>query len=228
MPDSPTREEPSRSRPRSRSRSPPRRPKAHGGFRWKDKRSNNNDQAEGDARLDRGYRNRSPRRGYDRERVREGRDRRDDRYRSDYRDQDPDRDRGGGRRRDWDRPRSRSRDRREDRERDRDSNRDRPREDRKDRPKKDKKPKPTAPVQTGEAMIIVHVNDRLGTKAAIPCLPSDTVGNFKALVAAHIGREPHEILLKRQGERPFKDFISLADYSIGNGVQLDLEVGTGD
>ncbi|KAL2861678.1 ubiquitin-like protein [Aspergillus pseudodeflectus] len=77
-------------------------------------------------------------------------------------------------------------------------------------------------------MIVVHVNDRLGTKAAIPCLPSDTVGNFKALVAAHIGREPHEILLKRQGERPFKDFITLGDYSIGNGVQLDLEVGTGD
>lgn len=81
---------------------------------------------------------------------------------------------------------------------------------------------------SGEAMIIVNVNDRLGTKAAIPCLPSDTIGNFKALVAAHIGREPHEILLKRQGERPFKDFITLADYSIGNGVQLDLEVGTGD
>ncbi|KAL4795089.1 ubiquitin-related domain-containing protein [Aspergillus venezuelensis] len=228
MPDSPTREEPSRSRPRSRSRSPPRRPKAHGGFRWKDKRSNT-DQAEGDARLDRGYRNRSPRRGYDRDR--EGRDRRDDRYRSDYRDRDRDRDGGrdGGRRRDWDRPRSRSHDRREVRDRERPrEDRDRPREDRKDRPKKDKKPKQAAPPMAGEAMIIVHVNDRLGTKAAIPCLPSDTVGNFKALVAAHIGREPHEILLKRQGERPFKDFISLADYSIGNGVQLDLEVGTGD
>ncbi|KAL4804360.1 ubiquitin-related domain-containing protein [Aspergillus unguis] len=101
-----------------------------------------------------------------------------------------------------------------------------PREERQKREKKEKKAAP--PPMSGEAMIIVHVNDRLGTKAAIPCLPSDTVGNFKALVAAHIGREPHEILLKRQGERPFKDFITLADYSIGNGVQLDLEVGTGD
>ncbi|KAL4922446.1 ubiquitin-related domain-containing protein [Aspergillus aurantiobrunneus] len=162
---------------RRRSRSPPRRPKFHGGFRWKDKRSSkNDDQNEGDTRLDRGYRNRSPRRPYDRDR-------------------------------------------------DRDRDRDQPPKEKKE--KKEKKAKP-APVGGGEAMIIVNVNDRLGTKAAIPCLPSDTVGNFKALVAAHIGREPHEILLKRQGERPFKDFITLADYSIGNGVQLDLEVGTGD
>ncbi|KAL5050680.1 ubiquitin-related domain-containing protein [Aspergillus fruticulosus] len=203
MPDSPPREE----RRRSRSRSPPRRPKVHGGFRWKDKRSSNDGHNEGDARLDRGYRNRSPRRPYDRERDRE-RDR--DRYRDtgDYRDRDRDR-------------HYRDRDRDRDRDRNRDSNR-APKE------KKEKKPKPAAPTGAGEAMIIVHVNDRLGTKAAIPCLPSDTVGNFKALVAAHIGREPHEILLKRQGERPFKDFITLADYSIGNGVQLDLEVGTGD
>lgn len=77
-------------------------------------------------------------------------------------------------------------------------------------------------------MIIVHVNDRLGTKAAIPCLPSDTIRQFKIIVAARIGREPHEILLKRQGQRPFKDMLSLADYEISNGVQLDLEVDTGD
>ncbi|RAL11857.1 ubiquitin-like protein HUB1 [Aspergillus homomorphus CBS 101889] len=77
-------------------------------------------------------------------------------------------------------------------------------------------------------MILVHVNDRLGTKATVPCLPSDTVGNLKVMVAAQIGRAPREILLKRQGERPFKDFITLGDYSITNGVQLDLEIGTGD
>lgn len=85
---------------------------------------------------------------------------------------------------------------------------------------------PSAPV--GEPMIIVHVNDRLGTKAAIPCLASDPIRLFKAQVAARIGREPHEILLKRQGERPFKDQLTLEDYGISNGVQLDLEVDTGD
>jgi hypothetical protein len=76
--------------------------------------------------------------------------------------------------------------------------------------------------------IIVNVNDRMGTKAAIPCYASDTVKNFKIMVAARIGRNPHEILLKRQGERPFKDHITLGDYGVGNGVQLDLEVDTGD
>lgn len=86
-------------------------------------------------------------------------------------------------------------------------------------------------------MIIVNVNDRLGTKAAIPCLASDPISEcllehcahmltwlelFKAQVAARVGREPHEILLKRQGERPFKDQLTLEDYGVSNGVQLDL------
>ncbi|TGJ87102.1 hypothetical protein E0Z10_g1706 [Xylaria hypoxylon] len=87
---------------------------------------------------------------------------------------------------------------------------------------------PAAPVASGEEMIIVHVNDRLGTKAAIPCFASDRIKEFKIMVAARIGREPHEILLKRQGQRPFKDILTLADYEISNGVQLDLEVDTGD
>jgi len=76
--------------------------------------------------------------------------------------------------------------------------------------------------------IVVTVNDRLGTKAQIPCLADDTVGDFKKLVAAHIGRQPHEIMLKRQGERALKDAITLADYGVSNGVQLDLELDTGD
>jgi hypothetical protein len=88
---------------------------------------------------------------------------------------------------------------------------------------------PAAPaVNHGEPMIIVHVNDRLGTKAAIPCLASDPIKLFKAQVAARIGRQPHEIMLKRQGQRPFKDQLTLADYEISNGVQIDLEIDTGE
>lgn len=83
-------------------------------------------------------------------------------------------------------------------------------------------------VNHGEPMIIVHVNDRLGTKAAIPCLASDPIKLFKAQVAARIGRQPHEILLKRQGERPFKDQLTLEDYGVSNGVQIDLEIDTGE
>lgn len=40
--------------------------------------------------------------------------------------------------------------------------------------KKEKKPAPAAP-PTGEPMIIVNVNDRLGTKASIPCMASDPI-----------------------------------------------------
>jgi hypothetical protein len=87
--------------------------------------------------------------------------------------------------------------------------------------------RPAAGAQ-GEPMIIVHVNDRLGTKAAIPCLASDPIKLFKAQVAARIGRQPHEILLKRQGERPFKDQLTLEDYGVSNGVQIDLEIDTGE
>ena len=45
------------------------------------------------------------------------------------------------------------------------------------KPKKEKKEKSEsrAPAPTGEPMIIVNVNDRLGTKASIPCLASDPI-----------------------------------------------------
>lgn len=95
------------------------------------------------------------------------------------------------------------------------------------KPAKPKKPKKPVPL-SNEPMIIVNINDRLGTKAAIPCLASDSIKAFKAIVAAHIGRQPHEIMLKRQGERPFKDQLTLADYGVSSGVQLDLELDTGD
>ncbi|RKF64042.1 putative ubiquitin-like protein [Erysiphe neolycopersici] len=83
-------------------------------------------------------------------------------------------------------------------------------------------------VNNDEPMIVVYVNDRLGTRAAIPCLASDSIRLFKAQVAARIGRQPHEIMLKRQGERPFKNQLTLEDYGVSNGVQLDLEIDTGD
>jgi len=48
------------------------------------------------------------------------------------------------------------------------------------------------------------------------------------LLTATARRQPHEIMLKRQGERPFKDQLTLQDYGVSNGVQLDLELDTGD
>lgn len=139
---------------RARSRSPSRRdgdrsrPKKTGGFRWKEKRRDDDTRGE-ERRLDRGYRDR------------------DERPRSPRRDRDGDR--YGDRSRDQDRDRDRDRDQRRD-------ERDAPREDRvekKDK-KERKKKKPVVP-QSSEPMIIVHVNDRLGTKAEIPCLASDPI-----------------------------------------------------
>ncbi|OKO94958.1 hypothetical protein PENSUB_11361 [Penicillium subrubescens] len=186
---------------RDRSRSPRRRdtldrdrPRKTGGFRWKEKRRDD-ESRDNDRRLDRGYRDRG------------------DRPRSPRRDRDGDR--PGDRHRDGDRDRDREPRRRDDR--------DAPREDREKKvEKKEKKEKKPVAPQSSEPMIVVHVNDRLGTKAAIPCLASDPIKLFKAQVAARIGREPHEIMLKRQGERPFKDQLTLEDYGVSNGVQLDL------
>ena len=229
---------------RSRSASPVReepKPKKQktGGFKWKEKKPRDEDSADArdSGRLERGYRDRSPRRDSYRDR---------DRDRSPRRDKIEDRHRDRERRRETDSYKSR--------EREPDTNRTESKDARPDidskfagykskpsntsttpteakssdeppKKKKDKKPRSTAP---SEPMILVTVNDRLGTKAQIACLPSDNIKAFKALVAVHIGRQPHEIMLKRQGERPFKDQLTLQDYGVSNGVQLDLELDTGD
>ncbi|KAI5359604.1 Putative Ubiquitin-like domain superfamily, ubiquitin-like modifier Hub1/Ubl5 [Septoria linicola] len=226
---------PSDTETRERSASPARdsKPKKKmSGFKWKEKRPRDEESAPRDSeRLERGYRDRSPRRENYRDDKRDGdrsddsyrrrgnsRDRRDDRAR----DRSPRRRDGGG---DNYRP---GQDREGERRRDDDAPRDKPAKKDKSEKKEKKDKKPKAIPVSNEPMIIVTVNDRLGTKAQIPCLASDSVKAFKAMVAAHIGRQPHEIMLKRQGERPFKDVLSLEDYGVSNGVQLDLELDTGD
>jgi hypothetical protein len=206
-------------RQRSRSRSPRRddsRPKKQksGGFKWKDKRPATDSAADragsDDKSLRRGYRDRSPRRDNYSQRDRE-------RDRSPRR-RDRDRDTGDSYRPPRDEPRTRD----DPFDRASSTKRDRPaptsdKVEKKDKPKK--APKAVAP---SEPMIIVNVNDRLGTKAAIPCLASDSVKAFKAIVAAHVGRQPHEIMLKRQGERPFKDILTLADSALACSWTLRL------
>ncbi|EXJ53288.1 uncharacterized protein A1O5_13475 [Cladophialophora psammophila CBS 110553] len=122
-------------------------------------------------------------------------------------------------------PRRHDRDRERRRDRDRDERE--PREEKKEKREKKEK-KPAAPAVPAQPMITVWVNDRLGTKQPIPCLAIDPIKDFKVMVAMKIVRKPHEILLKRQGERPFKDQLTLQDYGVSNNVQLDLEVDTGD
>jgi len=148
---------------RARSRSPNRRdggdrdrPKKSGGFRWKEKRRDDDARSD-DRQLDRGYRDRT------------------DRPRSPRRDRGGDR--YGDRHRDSDRDRDRNHDRRGD-------DRDAPREDReKKKERKEKKDKKPIVPQSSEPMIVVHVNDRLGTKAAIPCLASDPISSCSSFSA---------------------------------------------
>lgn len=56
----------------------------------------------------------------------------------------------------------------------------------------------------------MEVNDRLGKKARVKCSPKDTVGDFKKLVAAQIGTDPHKIILKKW-YKEYKDHITLDD-----------------
>ncbi|KAL6715312.1 hypothetical protein ACLMJK_007577 [Lecanora helva] len=192
---------------RSRSRSPRRRDdrpkKSSGGFRWKEKPQGDEDESQkDDRRLERGYREQRRRRSPP------VRDEREIDVEAKFgRQRSPVRRTSNGAQ---------------------NGNDDRGQEEDRKREKKEKKKREKAPVVTSQEMIIVNVNDRLGTKASIPCLGSDPIKLFKAQVAARIGRQPHEIMLKRQGERPFKDHLTLEDYGVSNGVQLDLEIDTGD
>ena len=144
-----------RPRHRSRSRSPRRRhnderpKKSSGGFRWKEKprQDDFDDEGTDDRRLARGYR--------EKERPRQRSPPRDDieakfgRQRSPIRGKEEVSDGNGVKDKFGEDPD-------------------------KDRPKKEKKKKP-AMAQTSQEMIIVNVNDRLGTKASIPCLASDPI-----------------------------------------------------
>jgi hypothetical protein len=136
---------------RRRSRSPRReteRPRRkEGGFKWKEKRRNEDDEdtRDGDCKLERGYkehyRARSPRRNRESNELEPAAKRHEP---------------------------------------------EEAKEKKKDR--KDKKKKQAAAVPpSGEAMIIVNVNDRLGTKAAIPCYASDPISQHRCL---HYSNEP--------------------------------------
>ena len=196
----PSREGPSRRRSRSPRRRDDRQKRGGGGggFKWKEKRKGNNEQETGDRGLERGYRQRSHSPRRNREPEKKGPEKKGSSVEDKF---------GVGAKFGT-------------------SIKKKDEEDTGQPPER----APAQPTSAAhqEPMIIVHVNDRLGTKAAIPCLASDPIKLFKAQVAARIGRQPHEIMLKRQGERPFKDQLTLEDYGVGNGVQIDLEIDTGE
>lgn len=70
-------------------------------------------------------------------------------------------------------------------------------------------------------MIAITVNDRLGKKVRILCNEDDTIGDIKKVIAVKTGTKADRIILKKW-YTVFKDHITLEDYEIGNGTNLEL------
>lgn len=70
-------------------------------------------------------------------------------------------------------------------------------------------------------MISVSVNDRLGKKVRLLCNEDDTIGDIKKVIAYKTGTNANRIILKRW-YTILKDHITLQDYEIGDGTNMDL------
>ena len=70
-------------------------------------------------------------------------------------------------------------------------------------------------------MIEVICNNRLGGKERVKCYPTDTIANLKKLIGAHTGTRADKIRLQKSYQI-LKDQITLDDYEIKDGMQLDM------
>ncbi|XP_069160439.1 uncharacterized protein ubl [Procambarus clarkii] len=70
-------------------------------------------------------------------------------------------------------------------------------------------------------MLEVTCNDRLGKKVRVKCNPDDTIGDLKKLIAAQTGTRWDKIVLKKW-YTIFKDHITIGDYEIHDGMNLEL------
>ena len=70
-------------------------------------------------------------------------------------------------------------------------------------------------------MIGITVNDRLGKKVRVICNEDDTIGDLKKVIAYKTGTKAEKITLKRWYS-VFKDHITLEDYEIQDGTNLEL------
>ncbi|KAK3805762.1 MAG: ubiquitin-related domain-containing protein [Benniella sp.] len=70
-------------------------------------------------------------------------------------------------------------------------------------------------------MIEIVCNDRLGKKVRVKCNSDDTIGDLKLLIAAQTGTNHERIVLKKW-YTIYKDHITLEDYEIHDGMNLEL------
>ena len=68
-------------------------------------------------------------------------------------------------------------------------------EELKNRPKKPHELKILPPPSSENRMMEVIVNDRLGQKVRVKCMPDDTIFNLKQLISAHTGIRAEKIRL---------------------------------
>lgn len=61
----------------------------------------------------------------------------------------------------------------------------------------------------------------MGKKVRVKALEEDLVGDFKKLLAVQIGTAAGKIVLKK-GNTTLKDHITLGDYEVHNGTNLEL------
>ncbi|WVQ99529.1 ubiquitin-like protein 5 [Kwoniella sp. CBS 9459] len=81
-------------------------------------------------------------------------------------------------------------------------------------------PTPTTSIPSMRFMEVI-ANDRMGRKVRVKCLPTDTVGDLKRLIAAQTGTTAQKIQLKKWYTN-FKDHVSLQDYEINDGMSLEM------
>lgn len=70
-------------------------------------------------------------------------------------------------------------------------------------------------------MIEITCNDRLGKKIRVKCNEDDTIGDLKKLISAQTGTRSEKIVLKKW-YTIFKDHITLGDYEIHDGMNIEL------
>ncbi|XP_069981337.1 LOW QUALITY PROTEIN: ubiquitin-like protein 5 [Penaeus vannamei] len=72
-------------------------------------------------------------------------------------------------------------------------------------------------------MLEVTCNDRLGKKVRVKISnPDDTIGDLKKLIAAQTKGTRWDKIVPRSGTRFSKDHITIADYEIHDGMNLEL------
>jgi ubiquitin-like protein 5 len=74
----------------------------------------------------------------------------------------------------------------------------------------------------GGGKIMIHVNDRLGSKTSLLVFPDITIKQLKQKVAEKLYKDPHSLLIKK-ASIVFRDQLLLSDYEVHDGYNLEID-----